>query len=109
MPAKLRDRYFVQTQEGVAIASEVKALIAFRRLNLAHPPYPMTGPLDAIFCYEGLSSLVPVVRRRVYLATRALLADQGVFRPGFESEDLTLDVAAATDDWDVPPHRIGHC
>ncbi len=33
-----------------AIARRLRERLVFHRLNLANRPYPMTGPLDAVFC-----------------------------------------------------------
>ncbi len=48
-----RTRFFteVSTREGAAfeVVPELKSLITFKQLNLMHP-FPMRGPLHAIFC-----------------------------------------------------------
>jgi chemotaxis protein methyltransferase CheR len=33
-----------------AVSRKVRERVVFHRLNLAHRPYPMSGPLDAVFC-----------------------------------------------------------
>jgi len=76
--------------------------VVFRRLNLAQPPFPMAGPLDAIFCHEGLLPLVPGVRRRVIGAAKSLLADDGVFCSGYDEGILD-----ASDDSDEALWRDG--
>jgi len=88
VPETMLARFFTETSEGVAIRGEVKALVVFRRLNIAQPPFPMTGPLDAIFCREGLLPLLPRVRRRVIDAARGLLGKDGVFCTGVEMDSL---------------------
>jgi chemotaxis protein methyltransferase CheR len=37
-------------QARYAIARRLRERVVFHRLNLANRPYPMTGPLDAVFC-----------------------------------------------------------
>ena len=32
------------------MAPVLRQVVIFRRLNLARPPFPMSGPIDAIFC-----------------------------------------------------------
>lgn len=93
VPRTLRDRYFHASDDGLTIDEEFKDMVCFRRLNLTSLPYPMSGPLDAIFCHEGLKPLVPSARRRVVSAVKDVLADQGLLCTGFADEDL-----AAADD-----------
>jgi chemotaxis protein methyltransferase CheR len=55
VPAALRARYVEAVPDaedgaGFAIAPRLRERIVFRRLNLAARPYPMSGPLDAVFC-----------------------------------------------------------
>lgn len=49
-----RAQYFQRvSKDGEAIYEVVpslKAHLTFARLNLAHPPFPMRGPFDAVFC-----------------------------------------------------------
>ena len=75
-------RFFTETSEGSTIRDEVKSRVVFRRLNVAQPPFPMTGPLDAIFCHEALLPLLPRVRRRVVAAAKSLLVQDGLFCAG---------------------------
>jgi chemotaxis methyl-accepting protein methylase len=88
MPRTLRARYFHATEDGLTIDEDLKDMVHFRRLNLTSLPYPMTGPLDAIFCHEGLKPLVPSARSRVVSAVKELLARQGLLCTGFSDEDL---------------------
>jgi chemotaxis methyl-accepting protein methylase len=84
VPEELRRRHFVETDAGYQIADQIHARVVFRPLNLATPPFPMTGKLDAIFCQEGLASLVPQAQRRAVKAARALLAEQGLMITGLD-------------------------
>ncbi|MBN1592757.1 MAG: protein-glutamate O-methyltransferase CheR, partial [Candidatus Coatesbacteria bacterium] len=49
-------RYFnrIETPKSAPPLYEIKPLlknmVVFRRLNIAQPPFPMTGPLDIVFC-----------------------------------------------------------
>ena len=54
MPAALREKYFERRKSpsGTTFAAKasIQSRLTFRRLNLATPPFPMKGPLDAVFC-----------------------------------------------------------
>jgi len=53
VPPKLKNKYFEKRQNGETsfeIKDSIKKLISFKRLNLVKPPFPMKGPLDAVFC-----------------------------------------------------------
>ena len=45
--AKLSLRGVAKSFEGKEV---LRAVLAFRRLNLSTPPFPMQGPFDAVFC-----------------------------------------------------------
>lgn len=93
LPRFMRDRYFAPASEGLAISAEVKALVVFRRLNLTRLPFPMTGPLDAIFCQDGLALLLPRARQRTVEAMKAILSEQGMLCAGADEE---IEPASAT-------------
>jgi len=106
-------RFFTETHEGAAIRGEVKARVVFRRLNIAQPPFPMTGPLDAIFCHEGLLPLLPRVRRRVIDAAKSLLVRDGSFCTGIDEDSLQRADSVEDDFWqevaqDLSRHQ-GNC
>jgi chemotaxis protein methyltransferase CheR len=99
VPEAMATRYFIETSEGAAICKEVKAHVAFRRLNLAQPPFPLTGPLDAIFFHEGLLPLLPRVRHRVIDAAKALLGRDGAFCAGHDEDTHHAPSDAGDDLW----------
>jgi chemotaxis protein methyltransferase CheR len=111
VPRALCSRYFRPTEQGWAIDEDIKDMVLFRRLNLTALPYPMTGPLEAIFCHDGLALLARSARGRAVAAVRKLLAEQGLLCTGFADEAL----ADAGEDADLvaagslrkAPH--GHC
>jgi chemotaxis protein methyltransferase CheR len=121
VPTFMRDRYFHAVDDGIAIDEDLKDMVYFRRLNLANSPYPMTGPLEAIFCHEGLSPLVASARKRVASTVNDLLADGGLLCTGFggKASDEASDAASSEDSVDfagestLPTHKIsirrGHC
>lgn len=111
MPTVVSERYFIKHGPDVAICPEVKSRVVFRRLNLAHFPFPMSGPLDAIFCHEGLLPLLPRVRCKVIDAARALLTNEGVLCTGvdepFEAEGD--EEALWREGLSGTAYRLGHC
>ena len=114
LPEAMRERYFRESGEGAEIADEIKAHVLFRRLNLAQPPFPMTGPLDAIFCHEGLAPLLPKARRRALEAAKSILADGGLLCTGYDEETLQSMDNPEDDLWNEgllasTPRSPGHC
>jgi chemotaxis protein methyltransferase CheR len=113
IPETMLARFFTETSEGIAICGEAKAHVVFRRLNIAQPPFPMNGPLDAIFCHESLLPLLPRVRRRVIDAAKTLLSKDGGFCAGYDQASLDTMEATEEDLWqevvrDVS-RRPGNC
>ncbi len=110
VPRALHERYFATIEGGFAIDEDIKDMVRFRRLNLTKLPYPMSGPLDAIFCHGGLAPLVRSARASVTNAMKNLLAEGGLLCTGFA--DSTP--AATCDDTDasfvgVGSSFRGHC
>ncbi len=54
VPPAFRERYFHMLRDGQKVVCQPKNVlrdcITFTRLNLATPPFPVRGPMDAIFC-----------------------------------------------------------
>jgi chemotaxis protein methyltransferase CheR len=115
LPKVMRSRYFSPANDGMAIASEVKSLVVFRRLNLTRLPFPMTGPLDAVFCHEGLIPLLPRARQRTVEAMKAILSDPGMLCTGFDDEITAAQTpshAGEEFDWEDLLRSVrtpGHC
>jgi chemotaxis protein methyltransferase CheR len=69
VPPHLRTRYFERrkTANGVTFSATeaLRKPILFRRLNLSAPPFPMTGPMDAIFCRNVLIYFGQALKHRV--------------------------------------------
>jgi chemotaxis protein methyltransferase CheR len=78
IPRHLRSRYFCEEPDGVAVSAEAKTRVVFRRVNLARPPFPMKGPLQAIFLRAGLALLDASASRRVLAAAKGVLAAGGL-------------------------------
>ncbi|HSM94263.1 MAG TPA: protein-glutamate O-methyltransferase CheR [Anaeromyxobacteraceae bacterium] len=55
VPARYRERFLTRARgaDGSStwtVSPRLRERIVFRRLNLSQRPYPMSGPLDAVFC-----------------------------------------------------------
>ncbi len=55
VPESFARRFFrKETDENgesvFVVEEELRRMVSFARLNLAHPPYPMKGPFDVVFC-----------------------------------------------------------
>lgn len=94
VPPGLRERHFSpagRNRQGDAqfqISSEIKRLLLFKRLNLATPPFPMPGPLDAVFCRNVMIYFDRPVRQRLVAAIEGLLKPGGLLFIG-HTETLT--------------------
>lgn len=79
VPAALRRSYF-RTDDGGAsfqVRTELRALILSKRLDLSSPPFPMRGPLDAVFCRNVMIYFDNTVRTRLLREIARLLAPGG--------------------------------
>ena len=85
VPPPLRERWFVRCPgpdgpEGGwwEVASALRAVVAFRHLNLAAPPFPMSGPFDVVFCRNVLIYFDTPTRQRLVAAIERLLRPGGL-------------------------------
>lgn len=67
---------------------ELKSYLVFRRLNLAHPPLPIRGPLDFVFCRNVMIYFDACVRQRLVSEIDRLVRPGGYLVVG-HSETLT--------------------
>jgi len=92
VPPLLRERYFVPVAGAKEacrqVRDDVRRLIVFRRLNLSVTPYPMRGPMDAIFCRNVMIYFDNDVRRRLLAEFVRLLKPEGYLFVG-HAESLT--------------------
>jgi len=84
VPAALRSRYFNE-QPGAAggesthrISTELRSRVLFKRVNLATPPFPMRGDLDAVFCRNVMIYFDNAVRQRLISEIERLLRPGGL-------------------------------
>lgn len=92
VPPALRDRYFEPRRDSAglrfAVKASLKELIAFRRLNLSRPPFPMRGPLDLVFCRNVMIYFDNTVRASLLGEIYRLLKPGGYLVVG-HAESLT--------------------
>jgi chemotaxis protein methyltransferase CheR len=56
---------------------ELRSILVFKRLNLATPPFPMSGPIDVVFCRNVMMYFDRVVRERLIHEVERLLKPDG--------------------------------
>jgi chemotaxis protein methyltransferase CheR len=94
VPPGMRAKYFVaipadrRRQLNWQVTSELRNRIAFKRLNLATPPYPMSGPLDVVFCRNVMIYFDDPVRRGLISEIERLISNDGMVCVG-HSETLS--------------------
>lgn len=92
IPSDLRERWFTKTTvDGERCYRAKPSLlepIAYHRLNLSAPPFPMNGPMDAIFLRNVMIYFDNDVRRRLLAEAFRLLKPGGYLFVG-HAESLT--------------------
>lgn len=92
VPAALRGRYFfkqgVNGASSYSVNADLRKRIVFKRLNLSCPPFPMHGPMDAIFCRNVMIYFDNDVRRNLLREFARLLKPGGYLMVG-HAESLT--------------------
>ncbi|MDB5047335.1 MAG: methyltransferase, CheR-type [Fibrobacteres bacterium] len=92
MPAGFAGKYFSPVRgaspAGSAVQDRLKAMIVFKRLNLAFPPFPMKGPLDIIMVRNVMIYFDNNVRRNLLADCYRLLKPGGYLLVG-HAESLT--------------------
>jgi chemotaxis protein methyltransferase CheR len=82
----LRGRYFNKEGRGdeahYRIENRIRKMILFRRLNLSVVPFPMNGPLDAIFCRNVMIYFDNAVRKELLDECHRLLKPGGYLMVG---------------------------
>ncbi len=81
-------RRFFTKEKGAAgeinyrIHDELRRMITFARLNLAHPPYPMKGPFDVVMCRNVMIYFDNKVRSGLLCETGRILKPGGYLMVG---------------------------
>ena len=100
VPEKLRTRWFTRRADpndpegSIWQATEaLKQRVAFRRLNLAEPPFPMSGPFDVVFCRNVLIYFDQRTRQRLIGAIDGLIRPGGLLCIGHTETLSGIDTA----------------
>jgi chemotaxis protein methyltransferase CheR len=92
VPASLRPKYFTKAGRGeetlYTVERSLKSMILFKRLNLSVVPFPMSGPMDAIFCRNVMIYFDNDIRMRLLKEFHRLLKPGGYLMVG-HAESLT--------------------
>jgi chemotaxis protein methyltransferase CheR len=93
IPGHLRHRYFARKTRGSAggdtyqVVPALRQRATFARLNLAAPPFPMTGPMDIVFCRNVMIYFDQPVRQALLGEIERVMAPGGLLMIG-HSETL---------------------
>jgi chemotaxis protein methyltransferase CheR len=93
LPPKYRTNYTrainnYKEEKLFSITDDVKNRVLFKRINLSTPPFPMKGPLDAIFIRNVMIYFDNSVKQRLINEAHRLLKVGGILFIG-HSENLT--------------------
>ncbi|MGC4115299.1 MAG: CheR family methyltransferase [Myxococcales bacterium] len=94
VPSPLRRRFFEPAGDTrldgrlFTVRPILRERILFKRLNLSQPPFPLKGPLDAIFCRNVMIYLAQPVRQAFVREAERLLRPGGLLFVG-HAETLT--------------------
>jgi chemotaxis protein methyltransferase CheR len=95
----LLDRYFskkrIDGEKLYQVKSWLRRCVIFRRANLAKPPFPMSGPFDAIFVRNVMIYFDNRVRKQLLEEVRRLLRPNGYLFVG-HAESLVGHLADFT-------------
>ncbi|HVM60246.1 MAG TPA: protein-glutamate O-methyltransferase [Verrucomicrobiae bacterium] len=87
LPSGMLARHFTTRRDPskgkvFCVNEELKRLLTFARLNLAHPPFPMSGPFDVVFCRNVMIYFDNDVRRGLLSEAYRLLRPDGYLMVG---------------------------
>lgn len=88
-----KQQYFIKQSDEVkkeshySIHDSIKQMVLFKQMNLSKPPFPMKGPLDAVFCRNVMIYFDLQVRQALIDEIYRLLKPGGLFFVG-HSESL---------------------
>ncbi|MCD6569258.1 MAG: protein-glutamate O-methyltransferase [Deltaproteobacteria bacterium] len=86
VPSALRERYFDQYRDDhttyYTAKARLKDLVVFSMINLSTPPFPMSGPFDAVFCRNVMIYFDNNVRKNLLDEIYRLLKPGGYLMVG---------------------------
>jgi chemotaxis protein methyltransferase CheR len=107
VPAEVKRRWFVAASEegqgNLRVAEELRALVAFRPLNLIGN-WPMRGPFHAIFCRNVVIYFEEATQSKLWSRFVPLLAPGGCLYIG-HSERVTGPALNSLDSVDITTYR----
>jgi chemotaxis protein methyltransferase CheR len=107
VPAEVKRRWFVAASEegqgNLRVAEELRALVAFRPLNLIGN-WPMRGPFHAIFCRNVVIYFEEATQSKLWSRFVPLLAPGGCLYIG-HSERVTGPALSSLDSVDITTYR----
>ncbi len=83
LPENLRQKYLSPAQGsssggGMRVNDEVRHLLTFKKLNLVEFPYPLSGPVDIIFCRNVMIYFDTATRQKIVAQFERILAPAGL-------------------------------
>jgi chemotaxis protein methyltransferase CheR len=92
IPSTYRSRFMHETlwndKKTFEICEEIRKLIVFQHINLSKPPFPMHGPMDAVFCRNVMIYFDNKVRKNLLEDVYRLVKPGGYLFVG-HAESLT--------------------
>jgi len=87
VPTGYLSKYFVRSSQGYEVSPQIKAMIAFRKLNLIDLAFPMKKPFDIIFCRNVMIYFDDETKKDLIKKYHSHLRDNGYMFVG-HSESL---------------------
>jgi chemotaxis protein methyltransferase CheR len=87
VPMGYLSKYFVRSSQGYEVSPHIKAMIAFRKLNLMDPTFPMKKPFNIIFCRNVMIYFDDETKKDLIKKYHGQLTDNGYMFVG-HSESL---------------------
>ncbi|MBN2754731.1 MAG: methyltransferase domain-containing protein [Candidatus Goldbacteria bacterium] len=82
IPKDIKNKYMNKILSGdkefMAVKSEIRNMVVYKRLNLTEMPFPMNGPLDVILCRNVMIYFDKDLRRRLAVEFHRLLKPGGL-------------------------------